>query len=151
MTFIIRPVTSLGHQEGRRVFRKGPKFFELCPICLNYVQNIFPGGAKNFLAGASSPPLVPGLFIIKSSFVQMLCWPFLDGLKSKCKCLFLQQPISTGVSSSHLNIWPKFRDVSSRRPKYQALEFLAERDSVVEQPYEEPCNFWDSLNVYSKL
>ena len=26
-----RPVTSLGHQEGRSVFREGPKFFELCP------------------------------------------------------------------------------------------------------------------------
>ena len=31
---ITRPVTSLGHQEGRRVFRKGPKFFEICPIFL---------------------------------------------------------------------------------------------------------------------
>jgi len=45
-----RPVTSLGHQEGRRVFREGPKFFELCKIFLNYVQHIFSrGGAKNFL------------------------------------------------------------------------------------------------------
>jgi len=26
-----RPVTSLGHQEGRRVFWEGPKFFKLCP------------------------------------------------------------------------------------------------------------------------
>jgi len=36
-----RPVTSLGHQVGRRVFWKGPKFFKLCPILLNYVQHIF--------------------------------------------------------------------------------------------------------------
>jgi len=43
-----RPVTSRGHQEGRRVFREGPKYFELCPIVLNYVRHIFPGGAKFF-------------------------------------------------------------------------------------------------------
>ena len=34
-----RPVTSLGHQVGRRVFYWGPNF-------LNYVQYIFLGGAK---------------------------------------------------------------------------------------------------------
>ena len=51
------PVTSLGHQDGRRVFREGPKFFELCPIVLNYVQHIFPRGAKNFLGGFA--PLYP--------------------------------------------------------------------------------------------
>ena len=50
------PVTSLGHQEGRRVFREGPKFFDICPIFLNYAQHIFPEGAKNFLGGASPPP-----------------------------------------------------------------------------------------------
>jgi len=57
-----RPVTSLGHQEGRRVFREGPKFFELCPIFLNYVQHIFPV-AKNFLGGLlpTASPLVTGL------------------------------------------------------------------------------------------
>ena len=59
--FRCRPVTSLGHQEGRRVFREGPIFFEPCPIFLFYVQHIFPGGAKHFLGGAS-PPLVTGLF-----------------------------------------------------------------------------------------
>jgi len=55
-----RPVTSLGHQERRRVFGEGTKFFELCPIFSNYIQHIFPGGAKNFVGGAS-PPLVAGL------------------------------------------------------------------------------------------
>jgi len=54
-----RLVTSLGHQEGRRVFREGPKFFELCPIVLNYVQHIFPGRANNFLFPCA--PLVTGL------------------------------------------------------------------------------------------
>jgi len=43
-----RPVTSLGHQEGRRVFSEGPKVFKLCPIVSNYVQHIFPGGEKIF-------------------------------------------------------------------------------------------------------
>jgi len=32
-----RPVTSLGHQGGRRVFWKGPKFLKLYPILSNYV------------------------------------------------------------------------------------------------------------------
>ena len=45
------PVTSLGHQEGRTVFWKRPKFFELCPIFSNYIQHIFPGRVKNFLRG----------------------------------------------------------------------------------------------------
>ena len=56
-----RPVTSLGHQEGRRVFREGLKFFELCPIFWNYAQHIFSGRrAKNFL-GADLPRLITGL------------------------------------------------------------------------------------------
>jgi len=59
---IPRPVTSLGHQVGQRVFWKGPKFFELCPIVLNYVQHIFPEGSKN-VGGAwpTCAPLVTGL------------------------------------------------------------------------------------------
>ena len=61
---IIRPVTSLGHQDGRRVFREGQQFFELSPIFLNCVQHIFPGGAKNFLVGGFAPPLVMGLHIM---------------------------------------------------------------------------------------
>jgi len=44
----VRPVTSLGHQEGRRVFREGPKFFELCPTHLSR-------GAKILLRGDPSP------------------------------------------------------------------------------------------------
>jgi len=57
-----RPVTRLGHQEGRRVFRVEPKFFELCPIFLNYVQHIFPGGGI-YLRVFRPPahPLVTGL------------------------------------------------------------------------------------------
>jgi len=62
---VSRPVTSLGHQEGRRVFWEGPKFFELCPVILNDVQYVFPREAKIFLGGASPPcsPLVTGLMV----------------------------------------------------------------------------------------
>jgi len=48
-----RPVTSLGHQEGWRVFREGPTFFLLCPIFLNYIQHISQGGGF-------APMLPPG-------------------------------------------------------------------------------------------
>ena len=47
-TIMIRPVTSLGHQEGRRVFWEGLNFFELCPIVANCIQHIFPEGRKIF-------------------------------------------------------------------------------------------------------
>jgi len=40
-----RPVTSLGYQEGRRVFW-GAKKFLTCPIVLNYVQDNFLGGGQ---------------------------------------------------------------------------------------------------------
>jgi len=53
-----RPVTSLGHEEGRRFFCEGPKFFKLCPIILN-IQHIFPEGAKTCYGGVD--PLVTGL------------------------------------------------------------------------------------------
>jgi len=82
-----RPVTSLGHPEGRRVFWEGPKFFELCPVVSNDDQHIFPGGANNFLRGIR-PPLVTGLvqggeklwFWMCSRQVSMLCHlcPFLS-------------------------------------------------------------------------
>jgi len=55
-----RPVTSIGHQVGRRVFWEGPKFYEQRPIVLNYFHHNFPGGAKKF-AGGSLPTLVTGL------------------------------------------------------------------------------------------
>jgi len=47
----IRPVTSLGHQDGRRVFSEGPKFFELCPIVKTMSNTFFQGG-ENFSRGA---------------------------------------------------------------------------------------------------
>jgi len=50
-----RPVTSLEHQEGRRVFWEGPKNFELCPIVLDYVQHILSMGGDKFSRGASTP------------------------------------------------------------------------------------------------
>ena len=48
-------VTSLGHQVGRRVFWEGPKLFKLCPMVLNYVQHIFPGGGEKNVGGSSPP------------------------------------------------------------------------------------------------
>jgi len=38
---------------GGEEFSEGPKLVKLCPIVLNYVQNIFPRGAKIFPA----PPI----------------------------------------------------------------------------------------------
>jgi len=55
-----RPVTSLGHQGGDEFFEWGLKFFALCSIDFNCVQNIFPGGRK-FFYGGFAPPLVTGL------------------------------------------------------------------------------------------
>jgi len=44
-----RPVTSLGHQVGRRDFYEGPKFFKLYLIVINYVQHFnLRGGENNF-------------------------------------------------------------------------------------------------------
>jgi len=54
-----RPVTSLGHEAGRRLFWEGPKFFKLCPTVLNYVQHIFPGGAKKIFGGFRPPGYEP--------------------------------------------------------------------------------------------
>jgi len=56
-----RPITSLGHQEGRRVFREGPKFlnyttsniFELCPT------HFSRGGRKFFYGGGFASPAPP--------------------------------------------------------------------------------------------
>jgi len=56
-----RSVISLDHQEGRRVFWDGSKFFELRPIILIDVQYIFPGGTKHFLGGATAPLRSPWL------------------------------------------------------------------------------------------
>ena len=59
-TVLPRPVTSLEHQVGRRVFWEGPKFFKLCPTVFNFAQQIFPGGSTKF-AGEASPPFLPWL------------------------------------------------------------------------------------------
>jgi len=56
-----RPVTSLGHQGGRRVFWEGTKFFKLCPIILNYAQHIFTSGAENFLGWLRVPGYGPAV------------------------------------------------------------------------------------------
>jgi len=55
---LTRTVTSLGHHEGWS-FPRRPKFFELCPMVLSYVQHIFPGGGEKFCTEAS-PSAPPG-------------------------------------------------------------------------------------------
>ena len=84
MTRTDRPVTSLGHQKGRRVFREGPKFFKLCLKFFNYVQHIFPGGAKKFLGGLRSPcaPLVTGL---RTEHVLWKWWRWRASRKIRCE------------------------------------------------------------------
>jgi len=58
--FLLDPGPQPAWEGGRRVFWEGLKFFALCPTDLNYVQNIFPGGAKNFLEGGNPPYASPG-------------------------------------------------------------------------------------------
>ena len=72
-----RPVPSSGHQGGRRVFLEGPKFLTLCPIHLNYVQNIFPWWGRTFFfsrGGRKSPSLVTGLHGHKLLMKNTMTW-----------------------------------------------------------------------------
>jgi len=55
-----RPVTSLRHQMGQRVFWEGPKFFKLCPT------HFSRGGERYFRGGFA--PLVTGL-----SYTYVFC------------------------------------------------------------------------------
>ena len=47
----IQACNQLGTPGGAKSFLGGAKFFELCPVVLNDVQHIFPGGSKIFLGG----------------------------------------------------------------------------------------------------
>jgi len=63
---------------GRRVFWKGPKCFKLCPIVLNYVQDIFPagGGENNFFGyGLTAASLwnLQDFFHLDYSFAGKYC------------------------------------------------------------------------------
>jgi len=51
------PVTSLRHQEGRRVFREGPKFFKLCPT------HFSRGGGQKFSESPLRLSLLAGLAV----------------------------------------------------------------------------------------
>ena len=55
-------IKGLGGEESS----ERPKFFKLCPIVLNYVQNIFPSGAKNFPV-----PLIYGHAYLGSNYAQV--------------------------------------------------------------------------------
>jgi len=62
----------LGTLGGVKSVPKGVQFFKLCPIVLNYVQHIFPGGLK-FSRGAS-PLLVTGLLLRISVKLVFQVW-----------------------------------------------------------------------------
>jgi len=49
----------LGTPRGAKSFLRGAQIFYTMSIGLNYVQNIFPPGAKNFLGGSAPPGYGP--------------------------------------------------------------------------------------------
>jgi len=57
--------------------------FELCPIVLNDVQHIFPGGAKKILVG-DSPPLCPHGYGLDYN-------PDKDGILHKKHCTYISK------------------------------------------------------------
>jgi len=63
---ICKPVTRLGHQEGRRVFREGPRFFLLCPTHLSR-------GGENFSRGGSPLGCWPGDIHVLPMRFSTLC------------------------------------------------------------------------------
>ena len=66
---IFRHVTSLRHQEGRRVYWEGSELFKPCPTH-------FTRGGETFLGWSSPPlpPLVKGLRIFKWELDKLLNW-----------------------------------------------------------------------------
>ena len=54
-----RPVASLGHQAGRRVFWEGHKFFKLCPTHFPRERKLFQGGFPPPSYGPGNQCLVP--------------------------------------------------------------------------------------------
>jgi len=68
-----RPVISLDHQKGQRIFWDGPKIFELYAIFSNCTQHIFPRGAKIFLRGFSPPGCGPGGALILDAELYTTC------------------------------------------------------------------------------
>jgi len=38
----------------------------------------------------------------------------------------------------------------TRRRFYKALQLTAEGDSVMDEPYEDYCDFWDDLDAYAE-
>ena len=49
----------LGTPGGVKSFLRGVQIFELCPIVLNHVQHIFPGGGENFSSAGEAPSCAP--------------------------------------------------------------------------------------------
>jgi len=61
---------------GRRVFLEGLKFFKLCPIVINFVQNVFPRGAKKFPAPLFTGMLTWGPIVPQSLHLPRQKKPF---------------------------------------------------------------------------
>jgi len=69
-TILHRPVTSLRHREGGRVFWDGPKFFELCPT-----QS--PRGGEKFSWGFAPVGYAPAfawLFTLETGYSILVQW-----------------------------------------------------------------------------
>jgi len=69
-----RPVTSLGHQEGRRVFREGPKFLHHVQFFKLSQTHVSRGGG-NFSRGAKPPWLRawPNVLLTVSFVLEIYC------------------------------------------------------------------------------
>lgn len=46
--------------------------------------------------------------------------------------------------------WPLFED-SSDSNGYKVLQITADKDFVMDTPFDDECDFWDDLDVYAKL
>ena len=122
-TRIARPVTNVGHQDGRRVFWEGPKIFELCPIVSNGFQ-----GTKKFSRGAS-PPCAPWLRacgLLNALYISLVNFlnqgqneGFAAMEHTKCLSVLLSQQ---RFQEKTLSAVAEFRDLSlEARLKYQFL------------------------------
>ena len=59
MKRVLRARNQLGTPGGAKSFLRGAQIFGLCPIALNHVQHIFPGGGEKFSRGGFALPALP--------------------------------------------------------------------------------------------
>jgi len=100
----------LGTPWGRRVFREGPKPFELHPIVLNYVQHVFPGGERKILRGGRSLPWLRAWIsrqvlsscllhwiVVKNRTTDLTCTMLLCMVGLLTQFCFIQRAVTPGV------------------------------------------------------